>query len=82
MEVLVTKRAAKQLDVIPDALAKKIVGDLAELSKNPYPRNSKKLSGIGNYRLRIGVYRAIYEVDKKGKKITILRIKHRREIYR
>lgn len=82
MEVRITKKASKELDRIPNSLAQKISVQLLALKQNPFPANSKKLTGEENYRIRIGVYRAIYTIDKKKKIIKILRIKHRKDVYR
>jgi len=82
MEVRITRKATKQLDRIPSLLAKNIFCQLSELSKNPYPSNCRKLRGEENYRIRVGVYRAIYTIDKKTKRIIVLRVKHRSKAYR
>ena len=82
MQVFITKKAGKEMDDIPDPLAKNIVQRLTGLADNLYPANSKKLAGENNYRMRIGVYRAIYAVNSKSKSVTVLRIAHRKEVYR
>lgn len=82
MKLYITKKAQKELDRIPDLLAKNIAQDILRLSNAPYPPNSKKLHGQENYRLRIGSFRIIYTIDKKKKEITILRIADRKTIYR
>lgn len=82
MKLLITKKAQKELDKIPDSLAKNIVKNITVLLKNPHPPNSKKLRGKNNYRLRIGSFRALYTIDKKKKEITILRIADRKTVYR
>lgn len=81
MRVLITKKAGKELDKIPDQIARNIVNRLTNLSLNPFPQNSKKLAGQNNYRLRVGVYRAIYTVDSKRAEIIILRVAHRKTVY-
>jgi mRNA interferase RelE/StbE len=82
MKLFIVSKAKKQLDKIPDPIAKTIADDLLSLSSNPYPPNSKKLQGEDNYRLRIGSFRAIYTIDKKKKEIVILRIADRKTVYR
>lgn len=81
-KLLITKRAQKELNKIPGPLAKNIANRILKLETNPYPPNSKKLSGKNNHRLRIGSFRAIYTVDKRGKELTILRIADRKTIYK
>lgn len=82
MKLFITSKAQKELDKIPDPIAKNIVRYLLSLTSNPYPSNSKKLQSQDSYRLRVGSYRAIYTVDKKKKELTILRIADRKTIYR
>ena len=82
MDVLLTKKAAKELDKLPDPLARKIASELQKLGKAPFPANSKKLKGDNNYRLRIGVYRAIYWIDKREKTVVVLRVADRKTVYR
>ena len=82
MKALISKKAAKELDKIPDPLAQKIYKELVKLKENPRPVNSQKLTGVENYRIRIGTYRAIYSINAKAKEITILKGRHRKDIYR
>lgn len=82
MKILITKRATKELDKIPDSLAKKIVDNILTLETNPFPSNSKKLQNHDSFRLRIGSFRVIYSINKPKKEITILRIADRKTIYR
>lgn len=81
-KIFITKRAQKELDRIPDPLARNVVDRIAKLEENPFPPNSKKLSGENNRRLRIGSFRAVYTINKKKKEITILRVADRKTIYR
>ncbi len=82
MKILITKKAEKELDKIPDQLAKTIVKHILTLAENPYPTNSKKLQGLGDWRLRVGSFRVLYTIDKKRKEITILRVADRKTVYR
>ncbi len=77
------KRVFKDLDKIPNNFVEKIITAVKELSRNPLPRLSKKLSGKENvYRLRAGDYRIIYRVAHQAKEIAIILIRHRRDVYR
>lgn len=82
MKLLITKKAEKELDKLPDSVAENISEKILLLSKNPFPTNSKKLSGQDNYRIRIGSFRVIYSLDSKIKTVTILRVADRKTIYR
>ena len=82
MKLLITKKAKRELDKLPDSVAKNISEKILLLPKNPFPANSKKLSGQDNYRIRIGSFRVIYSVSPKSKTVTVLRIADRKTIYR
>ncbi|HLE50078.1 MAG TPA: type II toxin-antitoxin system RelE/ParE family toxin [Patescibacteria group bacterium] len=82
MRLTITKKAEKELDKLPNSVAKNISEKILLLSKNPFPTNSKKLSGQDNYRLRVGSYRVIYSLDPKAVTVTILRVADKKTVYR
>lgn len=82
MKVVLTSKARKELDVIQDKIALWIASKIYQLEGNPYGLGAQKLEGEGNFRIRIGDFRVVYIVDKKNKLITIIKIAHRREVYR
>jgi len=79
--ILFTQRALKDLENIDKETQKRIAIKLKEYIKEPL-KYARKLANpkIGTYRFRIGDYRVIFDID--GEKIVILRIGHRRSIYR
>lgn len=81
-KVVLKKTACKELDSLPGEVASKFIKRIEDLEHNPYPRDTKKLSPTPFYRIRQGRYRLIYEVDEPKKKVTILRVGPRRDIYR
>jgi len=77
----IVKKAAKELDALPDPILKKIYLKLKSLPTDPFPVYSKKLKGSEKtYRIREGDYRIIYEVQTN--EIMVIAAGHRREIYR
>jgi mRNA interferase RelE/StbE len=54
------------------------------LAQNPRPPGCRKLHGSGHddYRIRVGDYRILYEVDDTAPTVRIMRVRHRREAYR
>jgi mRNA interferase RelE/StbE len=52
------------------------------LEENPRSHQSIELSGDEGYRLRVGDYRVLYDIDDPAKRVSVYRIKHRREAYR
>ena len=82
MKLLLSKSAQKDLDKLPDDITLRISEKLYDLSLNPYMIGSKKLSVKNEYRIRIGDYRVVYKINKSSKEVTIVKIKHRKEVYR
>jgi mRNA interferase RelE/StbE len=61
----------------------RIIPHIKALAENPRPSSCLKLTGSKNdWRIRIGDYRVLYEIDEKTKAVRIMRVRHRREVYR
>jgi mRNA interferase RelE/StbE len=82
MNLTITRSAQKELDRLSDQVVLKISEKIARLSDNPFRQNSQKLAGGKGNRIRFGDYRIIYTVNSKKKEITVIKIGHRRDIYR
>jgi mRNA interferase RelE/StbE len=80
--VSLTASAEKELSGLPVRMIARIVPRLEALAIDPRPPGCKKLKG-GNkeWRIRIGDYRAVYEIDDDAKTADVTRIAHRREVY-
>ena len=74
--------AEKDLNKLNIALVDRILDKLELLLDDPRPRSAKKLKGEISYRLRIGDYRAVYEVDDSKKLILVFKIRHRKDVYK
>ena len=73
----------KDLRGLSDLSFSIIMNKIESLKLNPFPPDSIKLAGTRRtYRIRVRDYRIIYEVDSRKKYITILYIRHRRDVYR
>ena len=60
----------------------KIISIIDNLPSNPYPTGCKKLRGAKClFRIRIGVYRLMYDIDESQRQITVTRIRHRKDVY-
>ena len=81
-KITVKKSASKELEEIPGKELRKIVRRIQSLVQNPRPHGSQKLSRQEQYRVRQGDYRIVYSIDDKDSVIDIVKIGHRREIYR
>jgi mRNA interferase RelE/StbE len=81
-EISISNVVKKQLDKIDFTSAKRITTKLLELEKTPRPTGCIKLKGENGYRMRIGNYRVLYEINDKSKEIIIYKVAHRKEAYR
>ena len=61
--VLVLPRAAKELKRVPTEYFERVRDAIRNLASNPRPIGSLKLTGRAGWRIRIGVYRVVYEID-------------------
>jgi len=80
-EIIWSEAAVKELKRLDRVVAKKIFGKVGELSEDPY-RNVKKLVGLPYFRLRVGDYRAILEIQKDVLRVLVLKVGHRKKIYK
>lgn len=78
-----TIKADRELSRLPAKDQQRIVKKLNTLSENPLPPGVIPLKGElkGHYRIRIGVYRAIYCIQKDVLVVVVVRVGHRREVY-
>ena len=75
--------AKKELKKLKKAVIPRIIKVVESLSINPHPTGSRKLQGSEHlYRVRLGDYRIVYSVENKILLIEIIRIGHRKDIYR
>ncbi|HYK97298.1 MAG TPA: type II toxin-antitoxin system RelE/ParE family toxin [Candidatus Acidoferrales bacterium] len=78
----VQRSAERDLDRLSPTLFERITERLAALAEQPRPPGAEKLVGLEAYRIRVGDYRLIYEVDDSARVIVVTRVRHRREVYR
>ncbi len=80
-EIYIEKAAQKSLSKIPTKDQNRIVESIQRLSDNPRLNNSKKLSGRNGWRIRIGNYRVIYEIQDEKLLVLVVVIGHRSNVY-
>jgi len=76
------RRVQRSLDKLPKSDLKTIIDAIKNLAQIPRPRGIEKVQSTGLWRIRQGDYRIVYAIDDKEQVITIVRVGHRREIYR
>ncbi len=81
--VVIMPQAQKDLDGFSGKNLDKFERVILGMYDDPRPHNSQKLvGGKSQWRIRIGSYRILYEIDDKKKVVNIYRIAHRKEVYR
>lgn len=78
--VLLHPKAAKELEKIENTTKTRIVERLRDLKDNP-ERVGKILRHSNFWSLRVGDYRAIYEIDRTRRQVVVLFIGHRKKVY-
>ncbi len=78
----IKRSAVKEVAALPLKDRRRIVRKIQALARNPRPEGCEKLSGQDKYRLRQGDYRILYSVDDAAEAVVIVKIAHRRDVYR
>ena len=81
-EVILPRSVQKELNAISQKDHDRIISRLESLEENPRPANVKKLKNRPAWRTRSSDYRVIYEINDTDEKVTIIKIAHRRNVYR
>ncbi len=80
--IVITEYAIRQLKKINRQMVASIKEAIGELAQNPRPHNHIKLTNIEAYRIRVGNYRVIYEINDNVLTITVVEIADRKQIYK
>ena len=81
-EVVFKRSVARDLRQIPKKDVTRILKRIEALKMEPRPPGVEKLSGQEKYRIRQGVYRILYEIENDKLIIVVVKIGHRRHVYR
>jgi mRNA interferase RelE/StbE len=81
--VLLRPSAERDRRSLPPDIRRRITDALLSLETDPRPLGAAKLTGRSNrWRIRVGAYRLIYEIDDAPLQVLVVRIDHRREVCR
>ena len=82
-QIEISARAAKQLKKLSSEIRERINHKILELAENPRPSGVVKLENTDNkYRIRVGNYRVLYEIEDYVLIVKVVRVGHRRDVYR
>jgi mRNA interferase RelE/StbE len=70
------------MERLDNTLLRRIDEALLRLAGNPRSQGFKKLTGVPLYRIRVGTYRIVYEINDPKQLVTVVTIGHRRDVYR
>jgi mRNA interferase RelE/StbE len=80
--LLIKPSAGKEIEALPKHDRRRIVAKITSLSLNPRPPGCEKLSRHDQYRLRQGNYRILYEIQDLDLVVVVVKVGHRRDVYR
>ncbi|MEM8638057.1 MAG: type II toxin-antitoxin system RelE/ParE family toxin [Cyanobacteria bacterium P01_G01_bin.54] len=82
-QVTIARSAQKSLTKLPQSVCDRILEQIDYLQTEPRPSGVRKLKGqTKSWRLRVGDYRIVYDVDDQARQIDIVRIRHRQDVYK
>jgi mRNA interferase RelE/StbE len=79
--VSILRRAQKELGQLSSPSFERVCDAIQALAGNPRPPGCRKLVGRDGWRIRVGDYRVIYEIDDSARTVLVLHVGHRRNIY-
>ena len=80
-EIIISKKATKQLDKLEKTIKIRIISTLQRIRIRP-EKHLKKLVGDPSYRLRVGNYRILIDVNKNRLELLVIEVGHRKNIYK
>lgn len=80
-QINIPKSVQQQLNHLPEPIYTHIIEDISLLQNNPQPLNAIKIKNHLGYRIQIGDYRILYEIDDQSQIIILRRVEARNKIY-
>ncbi len=80
--ICIKPSAVKELESLPKKDRLRIIAKIKTLAENPRPSGCEKLSGDDKYRIRQGSYRLVYSIQSEAREVLIVKVGHRKDIYR
>ena len=85
-QLFIKRSAERDLRRLPRPLFQRINRHILALRDDPRPAGTRKLKGalegtLGGWRIRVGDYRIVYQIDDGSESVTVVRVRHRRDVY-
>ena len=81
-QIIWSDSAAKELKKLDRTISKRIFNKVSQLSENPYHFDVIKMVGETYFRLRVGDYRVVFDIQNSMLRILIIKVGHRKNIYK
>lgn len=81
-ELVFKRSVAKDLRDLPNKEVARVLQRINALADDPRPSGCEKLSGLERYRIRQGDYRIVYEIQGRRLVVLIVKVGHRKDVYR
>lgn len=81
-KVFFRKSVAKDFAAIPKRDLQRIITLIGALAENPRPPGCEKLTGQERYRVRQGCYRIVYSIQDRELTVWVVKVAHRKDVYR
>ena len=81
-KIVLVKSAVKELESLPTKMHDRIIERLQQLEENPRVFGTEKLTAREAYKLRVGSYRIVYEIDDVRQEIKVLMVEDRKQVYK
>lgn len=81
-KIVLAKSAVKELESLPTKPHDQIIEHLRQLEENPRFFGVEKLTAREAYKLRVGSYRIIYEIDDTTQEVKVLMVEDRKQVYK
>lgn len=80
--VMVAKAADRNIDALDGSVRPRVIRAIQALKSDARPAGCKKMAGAELWRIRVGDYRVVYSIEDAQLIVLVVRVGHRREIYR
>lgn len=81
-QIVIPRTVQKQLDKISPDYLSSIISAIMTLKNNPRNLNTLKMKNVQGYRLKVGNYRVLYDIDDLNQQVILRRVAHRKDVYR
>ncbi|MEQ1605226.1 MAG: type II toxin-antitoxin system RelE/ParE family toxin [Pyrinomonadaceae bacterium] len=80
--IVLTKSAIKELESLSDKIHANVVERLRQLEESPRIFGTEKLASLQAYKLRVGNYRIIYQIDDRNEEVKVIMVEDRKQVYK